>query len=123
MMTNYNIVLDLLKIRGAKVMDVKGRTETRRCVVLPIDNATGTVSDAYSREQDGERVEVRTKGVYLNLTAFELREKNRGQSHLVKPAFAREVFERMTDEQLRQVPFIGNMKPWTKDGEPSGSDW
>lgn len=92
-------------------MDIKGSTATRRCVVLPIDNMTGTVTDDDARA-----------GVHLNLTAFELREKARGQSHLIKPAFNRVVFDLVPGEVLRQVPFIGNMKPWTKDGGPDGND-
>lgn len=111
-MTNYNIILDLLKIRGARFVI---NNEARRCVVLPIDNMTGTVTERVDAES-GKRC------VHLNLTAFELREKTRGQSHLIKPAFTRAIFDLVPDEVLRQVPFIGNLKPWTKDGDPSGND-
>ena len=115
-----------MKLDGAKVQDVQGKTQTRRCVCVPIDNRVGTVTDAYfTRGQDtGELREVKLKGVLLHLTAFELRVKDKGQSHLIKPSFSRETYERMTDEQVRRVPWIGNVKPWSKpEDEGQGKDW
>ena len=124
-MSNYNIEIDLLKLKGAKVADVQGNTETRRCICVPINNRVGTVTDAYfiRDERTGEMVEVKKKGVTLVLSAFELQRKDRGQSHMIKPGFNKETFERLTDEQLREVPWIGNLKPWQKGGGGSGSDW
>ena len=124
-MSNYNIEIDLLKLKGAKVADVQGNTETRRCICVPINNRVGTVTDAYfiRDERTGELVEVKKKGVTLVLSAFELQRKDRGQSHMIKPGFNKETFERLTDEQLREVPWIGNLKPWQMGGGGSGSDW
>lgn len=113
-----------MKLDGAKVQDIQGRTQTRRCVCVPIDNQVGTVTDAYFvRMGDGKLQEVKLKGVLLHLTAFELRSKDKGQSHLVKPSFSREMYERMTEEEVRKVPWIGNVKPWSKPEGGSGSDW
>ena len=83
------------------------------------------MTDAYfiRDERTGELVEVKKKGVTLVLSAFELQRKDRGQSHMIKPGFNKETFERLTDEQLREVPWIGNLKPWQKGGGGSGSDW
>ena len=123
-MSNYNVEIDLLKVKGARVADVKGNTRVRRCICIPIDNAVGTVTDSYfTRDQvTGERVEVRKKGVSLNLTAFELASKERGQSHLLKPSLSKETYESLTEEQRRMVPWIGNLKPWERpDG--AGEDW
>ncbi len=123
-MSNSNIEIDLLKLDGAKVQEIQGRTQIRRCVCVPIDNRVGTVTDAYfARQGDGELHEVKLKGVLLHLTAFELRSKEKGQSHLIKPSFSREMYEGMTEDQVRRVPWIGNVKPWSKPEGGSGSDW
>ncbi len=124
-MSNYNIEIDLLKLKGAKVADVQGKTQTKKCVCVPIDNSTGTVTDAYiTRDQEtGKRVEVKKKGVRLNLIAYEMQRKERGQSHLVKPSLSKEAMEQLPEDQARLIPWIGNMKPWNNDGGNSGSDW
>jgi hypothetical protein len=124
-MSNYNIEIDLLKLKGAKVADVQGKTQTKKCVCVPIDNSTGTVTDAYiTRDQEtGKRVEVKKKGVRLNLIAYEMQRKERGQPHLVKPSLSKEAMEQLPEDQARLIPWIGNMKPWNNDGGNSGSDW
>ena len=98
-MSNYNIEIDLLKLKGAKVADVQGKTQTKKCVCVPIDNSTGTVTDAYiTRDQEtGKRVEVKKKGVRLNLIAYEMQRKERGQSHLVKPSLSKEAMEQLPE--------------------------
>ena len=52
-MSNYNLRLALTKIKGAKVMDVEGKTCTKRCIVIPIDNNEGTVVDSYEGKYEG----------------------------------------------------------------------
>lgn len=37
-MGNFNIKIELDRIPGAKIMDIKGDVATRRCIVIPIDN-------------------------------------------------------------------------------------
>lgn len=56
-MGNFSIKEDLLKLKGAFITNFKGRTETKRCLVIPVDD-----SGLYVGE----------KGVYLNLTAIEM---------------------------------------------------
>lgn len=51
-MGNFSIKEDLLKLKGAFITNFKGRTETKRCLVIPVDD-----SGLYVGE----------KGVYLNL--------------------------------------------------------
>lgn len=123
-LSNFNIEIDLLKLKGAKVQDIRGRSETRRCIVIPIDNETGTVKDSYyTRNERGELITVPLESVTLRLTAFELRDKSRGNSHLIKPAFSRQVNELMTDKQRRQIPFIGAIMPWAPSSEGEKEDW
>lgn len=66
-MGNFNIKIELDRIPGAKIMDIKGDVATRRCIVIPIDN---------------------------------------------EPQVSREYFERMSETQVRGLPFIGSLQPW-----------
>lgn len=112
-MTNLNLKIMLTKLKGAKVMDIEGKTCTRRCVVIPIDNEEGTVIDAYDAKIDG--VTPTTKflnDVQLHLSAFEFKEKRYGQSHGLKACISRKRQESMTEEEMRAMPFVGHMKPW-----------
>lgn len=109
---NYNLKIALTKIKGAKVMDIEGKTCTKRCVVIPIDSDEGTVQDSYEGKIDGLPTTKFLNDVYLNLTAFEFKEKKYGQSHGIKASFSRKKMERTSEEELKSMPFVGNMKPW-----------
>lgn len=129
-MSNYNLRIALTKLKGARVMDIQGKTCTKTCIVIPIDNEDGTVQDAYEGKLDGQITWKPLDDVQLNLTAFEFREKKYGQTHGIKASFSKKRLERMTEEELRSMPFIGNMKPWANvsddDLPPSHSnemDW
>lgn len=130
-MSNYNLRIALTKLKGAKVMEIEGRTCKKLCVVIPIDNDEGTVQDSYEGKIDGLPTLKSLDDVQLNLTAFEFREKKYGQTHGIKASFSKKRMERMTEEELRSMPFVGNMKPWASqqddDDLPAGnndnSDW
>lgn len=109
---NYNLRIALTKIKGAKVMDIEGKTCTKRCVVIPIDSDEGTVQDSYEGKIDGLPTTKYLSDVMLNLTAFEFKEKKYGQSHGIKASFSRKKLERTSEEELKAMPFVGNMKPW-----------
>lgn len=62
---NYGIKVNALKYQNAGVLNIKGRTGTKRCLVVPIED-----NDLFeSVNEDGS-----PKAVYLDLTAFALRE-------------------------------------------------
>ncbi len=111
-MSNYNLTIALTKLKGAKVMEIQGKTCTKTCVVIPIDNEEGTVRDSYEGKIDGLPTMKSLEDVQLNLTAFEFREKKYGQTHGIKASFSKKRLERMSEEELRSMPFVGNMKPW-----------
>jgi hypothetical protein len=116
---NYNLKIMLTKLKGAKVMEIQGKTCTKTCVVIPIDNEEGTVKDSYESKINGIPTLKPLSDVQLNLTAFEFREKKHGQTHGLKASFSRERMERMAEDELRAMPFVGNMKPW---GNSSADD-
>lgn len=111
-MSNYNLTIALTKLKGAKVMEIQGKTCTKTCVVIPIDNDEGTVRDSYEGKIDGLPTMKSLEDVQLNLTAFEFREKKYGQTHGIKASFSKKRLERMSEEELRSMQFVGNMKPW-----------
>lgn len=127
-MSNYNIKIALTKLKGAKVMEIEGKTCKRLCVVIPIDNQEGTIVDSYESKKDGLPTIKPLDDVQLNLTAFEFREKKFGQTHGIKASFSKKRMESMAEDELRQMPFIGNLKPWATasddDDLPAGNnDW
>ncbi len=95
-MANFSIKLDLLKVAGAFLTNFKGRTQTKRCLVIPIDD-----SGMYLGQ----------KGLYLDLTAIELREPQYQDTHCIKQSLPKEVFEQLTDEQKQQLPILGGLRP------------
>lgn len=50
--------------------------------------------------------------VQLLATAYESANQSFGSSHYIKPYVSREYFERMSETQVRGLPFIGSLQPW-----------
>lgn len=97
---NYNIKMDLLKLRGAKVED--GR------ICIPLAENAGCL-------------EMSGGSCYLSLAAFELKEQTNGQSHLVKPSLSRAQLRKLGPVERLELPYVGNMKPWLKDTVEAGA--
>ena len=113
-MSNLNISIDLTKLPGARVMDIEGKKSTRQCVVIPIDNKVGTVCDGYlSKTPDGLPTTKFFDDVKLNLVGIEHKVKKHGISHGLKPSFSQEYYEKMTEEQTYNTPWLGVVKPWS----------
>lgn len=93
-MANFSIKADLLKIKGAFVTNLKGKTATKRCLVIPVDEAGLFVGE---------------KGVYLNLTASEMREPRYGDTHCVKINLDKEAYNRLSEEERKAIPILGGM--------------
>ena len=108
---NYGIKVNALKYQNSGIMNIKGRTGTKRCLVVPIEENHLFVS----ANDDGS-----PKAVYLDLNAFALREPKYDQTHLVKQSLPKDVRESMTKEQLDAMPILGGMK--TFDNTPVNAD-
>lgn len=94
---DYSIRVDLQKLNGAFLKNLTGKTATKRCIIIPID--------------DNPSMFLGEKGCYLNMSAFETQNNQYGDTHLLKPNLPKEVRERMTDEERNTVPILGNMAP------------
>lgn len=93
-MANYSIKTDLLKLQGAFVTDIKGKTATKRCVCIPIDE-----SGLFLGKQ----------GCYLNLTAIEMQNPRFEDTHCLKVAYDKAIYDRMKDEQKKAQPIVGGL--------------
>ena len=98
-MANYSIKTDLLKLKGAFVTNIKGKTTTKRCLCIPID---------------GSGLFLGEKGCYLNMTAIEMQNSQYGDTHCIKQNLDKGVYDAMTEEQRRAMPIIGSMRPLEK---------
>jgi hypothetical protein len=87
--------INLMYLKASR-MTIKGKLGPVECVVLPIEL---------------NKLFVGEKGIYLDLIAFELKEKNpeRKNTHLVKQSFSKEDREAMTEEQRKAIPIIGSL--------------
>ncbi len=95
MATNFGIKIDLLKLKGAFMRNLKGQTATKRCLIIPVDDCDGIFL--------GE------KGCYLNLTAIEMQNPQFNDTHYIKPDLPKEQREAMTPEEQKAVPILGGL--------------
>ena len=95
-MSNYSIKADLLKLKNSFVTNLKGKTATKRCLVIPIDDSGLFLGE---------------KGVYLNFTAIEMREERYGDTHVLKQSFPKDVYQAMSEEERNAQPIFGSLKP------------
>jgi len=90
--------INLLMLKGA-IMNMKGKTGIQECLIIPI---------AQNHLFKGE------KGVYLDMIAFELKEKKNdsNDTHLVKQSLPKEIREAMSSDDQNAMPIIGNLAVW-----------
>jgi hypothetical protein len=62
------------------------------------------------------------KGVYLDLIAFELKEKKENKTHLIKQKIPKEIFKALSDEQKGATPILGDVSTWEREEEKPISD-
>lgn len=93
-MANYSIKTDLLKLQGAFVTNIKGKTATKQCLCIPIE---------------GSGLFLGKQGCYLNLTAIEMQNPQYSDTHCIKVSFDRAVYDKMTEEQRAAQPIVGGL--------------
>lgn len=108
-MSNISVKVNLRQLKSA-VRTMKATSGNIQCLVIPIEQNNLVVGE---------------KGIYLDMTAFELKEKkaDRKDTHLVKQNFTKEVFEKMTDEEKQKSPILGNLIVWgSREPEPNNEE-
>lgn len=104
---NYFIKLNLLKLKGAAVVNITGKTATKKCLVIPIDD-----SGLFPGE----------KGIYADITAWEKREIRGKDTHLLRQNFPREMYDTMTEEERNAMPILGSVRPVAPKEPPATED-
>lgn len=95
---NYNLKLDLAKLKNVAVANINGKSgNSVKCVIIPVD-----YNNIFLSEKGG---------IYLDFGCYELKNEQYGQSHLVKPSLPKEIYEAMTEEERKQQPIVGSLKP------------
>lgn len=93
---NYNLNLNLKKLESAFLLDIKGKTETKQCICIPIKD-----NNLYVGE----------KGVYLSALIREIREENRknNTTHIITKNIPTEEYQKLSEEEKMQIPILGNI--------------
>lgn len=96
-MSNFFLKLNLKKLRNVGVMNINGKSSSKKCIVIPVD--------------DNPCIFVGDKGIYLSATATETSNSPYGDSHMIRCFFSKEKYNAMTEEERRGFGILGNMKP------------
>jgi hypothetical protein len=92
---NQEIKINLTKISGSFVHNLKGKTGTvKSCLIIPLEN-----SGLYM--EDGK--------VYIKVIGQELTQK-KGQTHLCKLAIDYDQYMHLTEAERNALPIIGGIK-------------
>lgn len=113
---NYNLKLDLAKLKKVGVANITGKSGNKvKCVVIPVEENNIFLSEK--------------GGIYMDLACFALKKENYGQSHLIKQTFSEEERNTMNDEQKNAMPIVGALKPMkpkqaevTEEAQPDPAD-
>lgn len=103
-MSNYSGKMNLLKFKNACIITVQGKSASKKGVFIPIeDNAIFVTAG------DDQKA----RGAYIDFMAWENRQPGKfGDTHSLRQSLAKEVRERMSEEEQKAVPYFGNMKPY-----------
>lgn len=94
-MSNFGVKVDLLKLRGAMVAPLNFGEKEEQCLIIPLEG-----SGFFQGKQ----------GIYLDLTAVEMKEPKYGDSHFVKQSIAKEEYLAMTKEERDAQPILGALR-------------
>lgn len=86
-------------------MPIKGKTGIiKQCVCIPIEDNHLFVSADEN---------LKAKAVYadINVNQYENGKSQYGDTHYLRLSVPKEVREKMTEEEKKAIPYLGNMKP------------
>ena len=102
-MSNFQGKIDFLKLKNACVISVNGKSGAKKGVFVPIeDNGLFVTTDENNK----------AKGAYFNFAVFENKKVGKyGDTHMIKQSIGKDARSKMSDEEKRAIPILGNMKP------------
>ena len=97
-MSRISIKINLRQLKSA-VREMRGKSGMVECLVIPIEQ-----NHLFEGEQ----------GIYLDCVAYELKEKkaDRKDTHAIKQSLPKDVYERISESERNEMPFIGNAIVW-----------
>ena len=96
--------INLLKLKNAAIVSINGKTRTKKCVAIPIED-----NHLYVSLDENNKA----KGVYVDFIAWEnSKPLPSGDTHGLKPSYNKRVRDKMSEEEKKTIPFFGNMKPY-----------
>lgn len=105
-MSNLNLSVDLLALKGAFFQNFTGKDGVAHtCICIPCDIAH---LQCWQDRNDEAK-----KKIFLQLTAWESKEKKFDNTHFVKQSFPKDIDEAMSDDEKKNLPIIGNGKEFT----------
>lgn len=96
-MTNYGIKIDLQKLKNTFLRKFTGKTATKTCLCIPLE--------------DNPMIFLGDKGCYMNLMARETERSQYGDTHYIVASLPKEVYDKLTDDERKSFPIMGNMRP------------
>ena len=101
---NYTGKINFLNFKNACVISVKGKAGDKKGVFIPIeDNYLFVSSDSSGK----------SRSIYADFIAFKSNGNSRyGDSHGLKLSVPKNIRDKMTEKELRDIPFFGNMRPF-----------
>ncbi|MDR1346822.1 MAG: hypothetical protein LBJ63_00090 [Prevotellaceae bacterium] len=88
--------------------NIQGKSESKRCVCIPIDENSLFVSEF--------------GGIYLSLAAWENSKLKNGKTHLIKPFIPKPKRDLMSQDELKNLPVVGDVKPVEQKKETPKSE-
>lgn len=89
----YFVNVELNKFKNSFVADIKGKTATKKCICIPIED-----NDIYCGD----------KTITASMVAYE--SDRFGHSHSLRQSVSAERLEKMSDDERKAIPYLGHMK-------------
>lgn len=88
-----------------------------KSVIKPMPNASGKLIDCVVLPIEVNHFFRGEKGVYVDLIAFELKNKKEGMkdTHSLKQSFSKEYLESLTQDEKNALPFLGGLMVWDEN--------
>lgn len=105
-MANYNLKLDLSKLKNACIKNLKASSGEIKCLIIPVDDNNLFISE-------------KTGSIYLDCTCTELQTPKYEQTHFIKRRYTKEQYYQMDAEDRKNIPILGNLSPqkeWNNNG-------
>lgn len=111
--TNYTESINLLKMKNSCVIKLRSEKTgvVKRGIFIPIEE-----NDLYESVDES----LKLKGIHLGIASWALKEKGQyGDTHILKQSFSKEFRAKMTEEEIKNAPILGNMKPIERTNDVS----